>query len=78
MAGGLLVLFLMGYIGLVIRPDLTLIPEAWAATLAVAFYLGSRVARELFYGMERIRNRPATDASPPDSGNPPASYPSQE
>lgn len=64
-AGGLLALVLGLYIGLVIRPDLSLIPAAWVATLVVAFYLGSRVAREFFFGVERIRNRPAVEASPP-------------
>jgi hypothetical protein len=56
-AGGTLVLLLGLYIGLVIRPDLSLIPAGWAATLVVAFYLGGRVARELAYGVMRWQNR---------------------
>lgn len=66
LAGGLLVLGLGIYILFVIRPDLSLIPSAWAATLVVAFYLGGRVARELFYGWERLGNRRAVEAAPPD------------
>lgn len=55
------------YIWLVIQPDLSLIPTAWIATLAVALYLGGRVARELFYGYERLANRRAMEAVPPGS-----------
>ncbi len=44
-AGGALVLVLALYIGLWIRPDYSLIPTGWVLVLAVAFYLGGRVAR---------------------------------
>ncbi len=64
-AGGVLMILLGLYIAFVIRPDLSLIPTAWVATLAVAFYLGSRVAREFFFGMDRIQNRKAAEAEPP-------------
>jgi hypothetical protein len=64
-AGFALALLLAGYIWFVIQPDLSLIPTAWLATLAVAFYLGGRVARELFYGSERLFNRRAAEAEPP-------------
>jgi hypothetical protein len=53
------------YIWFVIQPDLSLIPAAWLATLLIAFYLGARVARELLFGFERTRNRPAAEAVPP-------------
>jgi hypothetical protein len=53
------------YVWFVIQPDLSLIPAAWAATVAVTLYLGARVARELVYGYERMRNRPAAEAEPP-------------
>lgn len=64
-SGGGLVLVLALYIWFGIRPDLSLIPTGWALTLVVAFYLGSRVARELAYGVERWQNRPAVEARPP-------------
>jgi hypothetical protein len=34
----------------------------------VAFYLGSRVAREIFFGWERVSNRRASEATPPEKG----------
>jgi hypothetical protein len=63
LAGGTLALLLALYIGLVIRPDLSLIPAGWVATLVVAFYLGGRVAREVAYGLMRWQNRAGVDAS---------------
>ncbi|GEM_PF-297559 len=75
LAGAALAVVLALYIWLVIQPDLSLIPTGWAATLAVAFYLGARVARELFLGWERLANRRAVEARPPsldtDSGREP-------
>jgi hypothetical protein len=65
-----LALVLAVYIWLVIRPDPELILTGWVATLVVAFYLGSRVARELFYGYDRVRNRRAMEATPPPPGQP--------
>ncbi len=69
-AGVGLAAVLGAYIWFVIQPDLSLIPTAWAATLAVALYLGGRVARELFYGYERLANRRAREAIPPPPGTP--------
>jgi hypothetical protein len=69
LAGGALAFVLALYIWFVIEPDLSLIPTAWLATLAVAFYLGGRVARELFYGAERLANRRAVEAVPPPPGS---------
>lgn len=77
MAGGTLVLLLGLYIAFVIRPDLSLIPAGWAATLVVAFYLGGRVARELAYGVMRWQNRAgveSTESGAQDAG--PSSHPS--
>jgi hypothetical protein len=65
MAGAALSLVLAAYIWFGIQPDLSLIPEFWIATLVVALYLGSRVAREFFYGYDRFRNRRAAEARPP-------------
>lgn len=70
LAGAALAAVLALYIWFGIQPDLALIPEFWIATLAVALYLGSRVARELFYGYDRVRNRPALEARPPADGPP--------
>lgn len=64
-AGVALAVILALYIWFVIQPDLSLIPTGWAATLGVALYLGGRVARELFYGAERLLNRRAVEAVPP-------------
>lgn len=55
------------WIWFVIQPDLSLIPSAWVATLAVALYLGGRVAREIIYGAIRWQNRPAVEARPPSA-----------
>lgn len=68
-SGGVLALVLGLYIALWIRPDYSLIPTAWAMVLAVAFYLGSRVAREFIFFWERLRNRRAVEAIPP-AGDP--------
>jgi len=69
LAGGVLMILLALYIALGIRPDFSLIPTAWIATLVVAFYLGSRVAREIFFGWERVSNRRASEATPPEKGS---------
>lgn len=55
------------WVAFVIRPDLSLIPAGWALMLVVAFYLGSRVAREFAYGIMRWQNHPAVEARPPAS-----------
>lgn len=62
LSGGGLAAALALYIHFGIQPDYALIPAGWAATLAVAFYLGGRVVRELSYGVMRIRNRAAVEA----------------
>jgi hypothetical protein len=69
-SGATLVVVLALYIGVVVQPDLTLIPAGWALTLAVAFYLGGKVARELSFGIIRLRNTPEADALPPGSKRP--------
>ncbi len=70
--GGLLALALALYIWFGIQPDLSLIPTGWALTLAVAFYLGGRIAREISFGVMRLRNQQAVEAVPPSSPSPPA------
>jgi hypothetical protein len=65
LAGAALAFLLALYVWFWIQPDLSLIPTGWLLMLVVAFYLGSRVARELAYGVMRWQNRPAVEAQPP-------------
>lgn len=53
------------YIWTAIRPT-DLIIGAWIATLAAAVWIGSKVCREIAYGVMRFRNSRAVDAFPPD------------
>ncbi len=66
-AGSGLALVLAIYIWFVIQPNPELIPSAWVAVVVVALYLGSRVARELIFGLDRISNRKAAEAVPPSA-----------
>lgn len=63
-AGGVLAGFLAVWIWVVIRPS-TLILGGWIATVAAAFWLLSRIAREIHYGVARYRNQRAVEATPP-------------
>jgi hypothetical protein len=54
------------YIWLVIRPT-DLVIGGWIATVVAAVWIGSKVARELIYGIIRLRNAKAVEASPPDA-----------
>jgi hypothetical protein len=67
--GGGLAAVLALYIHFGIQPDYSLIPAGWAATLAVAFYLGGRVARELAFGLLRFRNQAGPRSAPSDAGS---------
>jgi len=58
-----------GYVWFVIRPS-DLVIGGWVATVVAAVWIGSKVGRELVYGIMRFRNTPAVEAEPPDS--PPA------
>lgn len=64
MAGGASAAVLALWIWLVIRPS-TLILGGWIASVVAAFWLVSRIARELHYGVARYRNRRAVEAVPP-------------
>ena len=58
------------YVWLVIRPS-DLVIGGWVATVAAAVWIGSKVCRELAYGVMRFRNVGAVDALPatsPDRG----------
>jgi len=54
------------YVWVVIRPS-DLVIGGWIATLVAAVWIGSKVARELVYGIMRFRNAHAVDAMPPDT-----------
>jgi len=60
--GGVLAL----YIWTVIRPT-DLVIGGWIATLVAGVWIGSKVARELVYGIMRFRNAKAIEAMPPDT-----------
>ena len=54
------------FIWIGIQPS-DLIVGAWAGTVVAAIWLGSKVSRELAYGVMRFRNTHAADAVPPDT-----------
>lgn len=66
MGGVLFGLCVALYIWAVIRPT-DLVIGGWIATVVAAVWIGSKVARELVYGIMRMRNVHAVEASPPDS-----------
>ena len=53
------------WIWLVVRPDRDFILAGWIACVVAVFYLAGRIARELGYGVMRLRNRRAAEAMPP-------------
>ncbi len=64
------------YVWLTIRPSADLIPAAWLATFIAAVWIGSKVGRELVYGLMRFRNARAVEAVPPElSATDPAAPP---
>ncbi|HZD03290.1 MAG TPA: hypothetical protein VE173_00180, partial [Longimicrobiales bacterium] len=63
-AGTVLAGLLALWIWLVIRPS-DLVIGGWVATVVATFWIGSRIAREIAYGVERYRNRRAVEAVPP-------------
>ncbi len=52
------------WIWLYIQPS-NLVIGGWVGTVLAAFYVSARVAREVFYGTDRIGNRHAVEAVPP-------------
>ena len=65
-AGGALFVLALLWVVLWVQPDPDLIPTVWIALLAAVLYLSARLAREAFFGWERVTNRPAVEAIPPD------------
>lgn len=63
-SGTLLGAGLAAWIWLVIEPS-DLVIGGWIATVVAALWIGSKVARELAYGVMRFRNRRAVEATPP-------------
>ena len=62
--GFLLAVCLAIWIWLFIRPS-DLVIGGWIATVVAGLWIGSRVAREIAYGVMRFNNRKAVDAVPP-------------
>ena len=63
-AGGVLSVVLAIWIWTVIQPSDLIIP-GWVATIVAALWIGSRVAKEIAYGVLRFTNRKAVEAVPP-------------
>jgi hypothetical protein len=70
--GAVLAALLALWIWLVVQPS-DLVLGGWIATVVAALWIGSKVAREVAYGVQRFRNRKAVEASPPPP--PPPSSP---
>ncbi|MCG6955786.1 MAG: hypothetical protein LJF04_07335 [Gemmatimonadetes bacterium] len=58
------------YIWLVIRPT-DLVIGGWIATVLATAWLGSKLGREVAYGVMRFKNSKAVDAVPPPPGEAP-------
>lgn len=63
-AGAILALGLALWIWLFIKPS-DLVIGGWIATVVAALLLGSRVGREIAYGVMRFNNQKAAEAVPP-------------
>ena len=53
-----------------VEPSPDLVLGGWVATVVAAYWIGSKIARELAYGHERFHNRRAVEASPPSEEGP--------
>jgi hypothetical protein len=80
-AGGAVAAALAAYIWFVIQPS-DLIVGGWVGVTLAALYLAARLAREIFYGVDRVRNAPGVEAAQPaerapgeDADEPPADRP---
>lgn len=62
--GTLLAVGLALWIWLVVQPS-NIIIGGWVATVVAALWIGSRVGREVAYGVIRFQNRKAVEAVPP-------------
>lgn len=58
------------WIWTVVRPSRDLVLGGWIAIVVAAYWIGGKIARELAYGVERYRNRRATEAVPPTGEEP--------
>lgn len=52
------------YVWTVIQPS-SLVVGGWIACVVAAGWIGSKIAREIAYGVMRYQNRRAVDATPP-------------
>ncbi len=67
--GGGVAAALAAYIWFVVQPSDRIV-GGWIGVTVAAFYLAARMAREIFYGVERVRNAPAVEALPPSERPP--------
>lgn len=67
--GLVLALLLAGWIWFVIRPS-DLVLGGWIATLVAAAWLGSRLTREIVYGIDRASDPPGGEAAGRSAGDP--------
>lgn len=70
LVGGVLTAGLALWIWLGVQPS-NLVIGGWIATVVAALWIGSKIAREIAYGVERYRNRRAVDAVPPSDPDEP-------
>ena len=63
--GAILAVVLAVWIWLVVEPSSDLIIPGWIATVVAALWIGSRVGKEIAYGVFRFSNRKAAEAVPP-------------
>jgi hypothetical protein len=59
------------YIWTVVRPS-DLVIGGWLATVVAAVWIGSKVTREIVFGVMRLRNARAVEAAPPAPDQPSA------
>ncbi len=64
--GAVLAAGLAAWIWLFIQPS-DLVIGGWIATVVAALLIGSRVGREIAYGVMRFTNRKAVEAVPPEA-----------
>lgn len=70
LGGLILAALLAAWIFLVVRPSPDLVLGGWMATVVAAFWIGSKVVREITLGVDRYLNRRALEAEPPKEPRP--------
>ena len=75
--GTLLAALLALWIKVVIQPS-DIIVAGWIATIAAALWLSSRIAREVIFGVARIRDTRPVEAVPPAASSSPEDGPDSD